>query len=267
LRGAGFDLITNGGKGTEGVVESRGLRKVNRCLTEGRRAFLKRVAGIEAGAECERLAPLISKVADGEAGAEEMRLVRPHLKGCLACKATLREYRETPARVAGLVPPVVALAGGGGGASGFAGRVLERLAGMGDAAGAKVAAVAASVVVLAGGAAGVGALHHDPPAVAPSAFTSAAASSPATQPVSAPAAGAPASTAPGPSAAAIEAVAHPESPSAREPAELAHERSDPQPEFDPGTGVEPPSPTPSPAPAATPPSQAAPTSASSEFAP
>src|SRR4051794_28122118 len=26
--------------------------KVNRCLTEGRRAFLKRVAGIEAGAEC-----------------------------------------------------------------------------------------------------------------------------------------------------------------------------------------------------------------------
>src|SRR5262249_6411707 len=38
--------------------------KVNRCLTEGRRAFLARVAGIEAGAECARLAPLISKVAD-----------------------------------------------------------------------------------------------------------------------------------------------------------------------------------------------------------
>src|SRR5205823_4063817 len=32
--------------------------KVNRCLTEGRRAFLKRVAGIEAGAECQRLTPL-----------------------------------------------------------------------------------------------------------------------------------------------------------------------------------------------------------------
>src|SRR3954447_1920526 len=47
--------------------------KVNRCLTEGRRAFLKRVAGIEAGAECERLAPLISKVADGEASSGEMR--------------------------------------------------------------------------------------------------------------------------------------------------------------------------------------------------
>src|SRR3954468_16129636 len=56
--------------------------KVNRCLTEGRRAFLKRVAGIESGAECDRLAPLISKVADGEASPEEMRTVRPHLKSC-----------------------------------------------------------------------------------------------------------------------------------------------------------------------------------------
>src|SRR5204863_8901899 len=44
--------------------------KVNRCLTEGRRAFLARVAKIDSGAECERLAPLISKVADGEAGAD-----------------------------------------------------------------------------------------------------------------------------------------------------------------------------------------------------
>src|SRR3954470_11248595 len=63
--------------------------KVNRCITEGRKAFLKRVAGIESGAECERLAPVISKVADGEASAEEMRTMRPHLKSCLACKATL----------------------------------------------------------------------------------------------------------------------------------------------------------------------------------
>ena len=80
--------------------------KVNRCMTEGRRAFLKRVAGIESGAECERLAPLISKVADGEAIGRRDAPVRPHLKGCLACKATLREYRATPSRLAGLVPPV-----------------------------------------------------------------------------------------------------------------------------------------------------------------
>lgn len=40
---------------------------MNRCLTEGRKAFLARVAGIEAGSECERLAPLLSKLVDGEA--------------------------------------------------------------------------------------------------------------------------------------------------------------------------------------------------------
>src|SRR3954447_13867772 len=161
------------------VATNWSYTKVNRCLTEGRRAFMKRVAGIEAGAECERLAQLISKVADGEATPEEMRVVRPHLKGCLACKATLREYRATPARLAGLVPPVVALAGGGGGAAGFLGRIAqalqERFAGMGDATGAKLAAVAASAAVIAGGgAAGIDALHHDPPAVAPSAYAFAA---------------------------------------------------------------------------------------------
>src|SRR4051812_8147809 len=179
--------------------------KVNRCLTEGRRAFLKRVAGIEAGAECERLAPLISKVADGEASAEEMRTVRPHLKSCLACKATLREYRATPARLAGLVPPVVAI---GGGAPSLLSRLIDRLSGFGDAAGAKVAAVAASAVVIAGGGAAVGvdALHHDPPAVAPSAFahaTPAVASAP------------PAATAPNPTvvATSIGAVASAPGPS------------------------------------------------------
>src|SRR5256885_7005002 len=143
------------------ICEATGFSytKVNRCLTEGRRAFLKRVAGIEAGAECERLAPLISRVADGEASPEEMRTVRPHLKGCLACKATLREYRAAPARIAGLVPPVVALAGSGapgGLLARIAGALQGRLAGLTDmAASQKAAAVAASAVVIAsGGAAG-----------------------------------------------------------------------------------------------------------------
>src|SRR4051794_28731564 len=146
------------------------LAKVNRCLTEGRRAFMARVAGIESGAECRRLAPLISKAADGEASAEEMRAVRPHLKSCLACKATLREYRATPARLAGLVPPVVAMAGVGGGGSGVFGRMLaalhDRFGSVGDTAGAKVAAVVASAAVLAGGGAAGG---GGPPPAAPSA--------------------------------------------------------------------------------------------------
>jgi RNA polymerase sigma factor (sigma-70 family) len=210
--------------------------KVNRCLTEGRRSFLKRVAGIEAGAECERLAPLISKVADGEASPEEMRVVRPHLKGCLACKATLREYRAAPARLAGLVPPVVALAGGGGGAQGLFGRLLERVAGMGDAAGAKVAAVAASAVVLAGGgAAGIEARHHDPPAVAPSAFAD---PKPADAPAD-PAVATTPSSLPDPNTVVTEAVSFPAlDPAAAKPTTLK-QAADPLPEFDPGTAADP----------------------------
>jgi hypothetical protein len=221
--------------------------KVNRCITEGRRAFLKRVAGIEAGAECERLAPLISKVADGEATPDEMRLVRPHLKGCLACKATLREYRETPARLAGLVPPVAVLAGGSGSGAGLIARLMERFGAVGDAAGAKVAAVAASAVVLAGSGAvaGVDALHHDPPPVAPSAFADSstpAAADPGAATTRAGATG-PAASAPDPSAAAIHAVAQAHGPTsdpraAQDPKPIADPKpSDPMPEFDPGMGT------------------------------
>jgi hypothetical protein len=131
------------------------LRKVNRCITEGRRAFLDRVAGIESGAECERLAPLLSRLADGEAGAEDMAALRPHLRGCLTCRATLREYRGAPSRVAALLP---LLAG-----PHFVGRALQRLQALivrghdalvhaADVASAqKLAAAAAATAAIAGG--------------------------------------------------------------------------------------------------------------------
>ena len=219
--------------------------KVNRCLTEGRRSFLKRVAGIESGAECERLAPLISKVADGEASSDEMRQVRPHLKSCLACKATLREYRATPSRVAGLVPPVVALAGSGGMKVGLLARFVDRFAGLGDAAGAKVAGVMAAGVVLAGGsAAGLGALeHHDRPRVAPSAYERTLTTSATAPQTHAAGQSPPASEAPDPRTAVGNAVAnaHAEATkadSAKAPAAARPKtapRADPQPEFDPGT--------------------------------
>ena len=61
--------------------------KVNRCLSEGRRRFLDRVAGIEAGEECERLAPLLSALADGELGSEDLAALRGHMTGCLSCRA------------------------------------------------------------------------------------------------------------------------------------------------------------------------------------
>jgi RNA polymerase sigma factor (sigma-70 family) len=78
--------------------------KVNRCLTEGRQALTINLAGIEGGIECTRLAPLLSALADGEATADQLAVLRPHMKTCLACRARLREFRAAPARVAALVP-------------------------------------------------------------------------------------------------------------------------------------------------------------------
>src|SRR5215208_6347384 len=84
--------------------------KVNRCLAEGRQSFMSRIDGIESGAECERLAPLVSAAADGEASAEDMLVLKRHLRGCLACRAALRDARSVPARVAALAPAGVVLA-------------------------------------------------------------------------------------------------------------------------------------------------------------
>lgn len=79
--------------------------KVNRCLAEGRQAFLRGLSQIESGAECERLAPQLSALADGEATPADREALRPHLATCLACRARLRENRAVPARVAALAAP------------------------------------------------------------------------------------------------------------------------------------------------------------------
>ncbi|MFN2617240.1 MAG: sigma-70 family RNA polymerase sigma factor [Thermoleophilaceae bacterium] len=145
--------------------------KVNRCLTEGRKALLDRLRGIESGGECERLAPLLSLLADGEAGSRELSELRPHLKTCLACRARLREYRDAPARVAALLP-VAALTGQSHGlriaplAESLLGAVqqkAERLhAALELASGKKAAAVAASAAALTGGGVGVERMATDP---------------------------------------------------------------------------------------------------------
>src|SRR4051812_36428295 len=166
--------------------------KVNRCLTEGRRSFLQRVERIETGAECERLAPLLSALADGEASARDMATLRPHLRSCLSCRAALRDAREVPARVAALAP-IGLLAGGlhAGGSGGWLGGGMLRSAGdwLGERVAAltlrghelleaasshKLAAAAASAAALGGGGiatvevshshgGGRGGAHHAPP--------------------------------------------------------------------------------------------------------
>jgi len=91
-----------------------GCTKVTRCLTDGRQAFARRLAGIEAGVECERFAPLLSALADGEASAEQLALLRPHMRTCLACRARLKAFRAVPARVAALVPQAALVVAGAG---------------------------------------------------------------------------------------------------------------------------------------------------------
>jgi RNA polymerase sigma factor (sigma-70 family) len=77
-------------------------RKVARCMTEGRRAFVTRVTEIESGSECERIEPLLQRMADGDSYAHVE--ARPHLRNCPGCRATLRAYREAPSIVAAFFP-------------------------------------------------------------------------------------------------------------------------------------------------------------------
>src|SRR4051795_9590807 len=103
--------------------------KVNRCLAEGRKSFLARYAGIEEGDECRRWAPVLSAMVDGEATAEQLLQLRPHLRNCAACRAALRELRGSNAPLAALFPVGgLALAGdGAGGHLDAAGDLLSRL--------------------------------------------------------------------------------------------------------------------------------------------
>ena len=149
--------------------------KVNRLLTEGRRAFLRRVSGIQRGAECARYEPLLSALADGEASADDLERLRPHMRTCLSCRAALREYRAAPGRVAGALPPVgvavdsplrgflESLVGAAQQKSALVGERLQAATEIASAQ--KVAAVAASAAALAGGGTALDELanHRGPP--------------------------------------------------------------------------------------------------------
>jgi hypothetical protein len=150
---------------------------VNRLLTEGRQAFLRRVSGIERGVECARYEPLLSALADGEASAEQLALLRPHMRTCLSCRARLREFRAAPERVASVIPPAGLVVSGGGTLrnvlESLVGATQQKTAAMGDrlhaaaelATGQKLAAVAASAAALAGGGTAIDQLanHRGPP--------------------------------------------------------------------------------------------------------
>jgi RNA polymerase sigma factor (sigma-70 family) len=81
--------------------------KVNRLLTQGRKRFFDHFAQIESGKRCSGFRSLLSLASDGEAGADDQRLLETHLRGCSSCRAALREYRALPGRLAAAIPPAV----------------------------------------------------------------------------------------------------------------------------------------------------------------
>ena len=155
--------------------------KVNRCLTEGRRSFLTRYATIESGAECERWLPVISAMVDGESPSDEVMALRPHLRNCPGCRATLRTLRDSSEPLAAVLPiPLAgAVAGGEDQLTHLITRVYETIVGgfheraihsftkaqtaVEAASGGKLAAVAASAAAVAGG--GYATVERSVPAV------------------------------------------------------------------------------------------------------
>ncbi len=160
------------GNSYQEICETTGwtYTKVNRCLAEGRKSFLARYAGIEAGEECERWGPSLSAMVDGEATAEQLLELRPHLRNCGACRATVRELRGSSAPLVAIFPSGGAALGGSGPLD-AAGQAIARLwelvwSAVNEKAAAtayransfvdavttgKMAATAASVAAIAGG--------------------------------------------------------------------------------------------------------------------
>ena len=83
--------------------------KVNRSITEGRRRFMRLYEELETGAECERLAPVVAALAAGTVSSEAMLELRPHLRNCAACRATVRQLHASRLRRATAWLPLGAL--------------------------------------------------------------------------------------------------------------------------------------------------------------
>ena len=142
--------------------------KVNRAITEGRRRFMEVYGSLEAGEECERYAPVLQALAAGTATSEQLVEIRPHLRHCTACRATVRELHRSRPRRAWVLFPVAALRwlrerfAGGASQSGTAGEPmpaatrLQRIQADVEAAGRRVNApdLAAGIHILASGGGG-----------------------------------------------------------------------------------------------------------------
>ena len=79
--------------------------KVNRAITEGRRRFMTVFQAIESGEACERYLPTIAALAGGSATSAEVVEIRPHLRHCSACRATVRQLHLSAGTTVKLLLP------------------------------------------------------------------------------------------------------------------------------------------------------------------
>ncbi|HEV7918103.1 MAG TPA: sigma-70 family RNA polymerase sigma factor [Solirubrobacterales bacterium] len=87
------------------------MAKINRCLSDGRKALRIQFGLLESGAECRRHLPTLSLIADDAIAEEACPETHLHLANCVACQATLREFCAAPRRVAAVFPAGVAFSG------------------------------------------------------------------------------------------------------------------------------------------------------------
>jgi hypothetical protein len=147
-----------------GEITGFSATKVNRSVAEGRERFRRFLVHRELGARCAELAPLISALADDEAGAEDATTLREHLRSCPHCRATLRAYRAVPPAAAALAPVLplrgslldrlhdayAALATRVGGGSAASDSTLGGFAATGGTRGAGAAAIAKMLAICVG---------------------------------------------------------------------------------------------------------------------
>jgi hypothetical protein len=65
-------------------------------------------AELESGGTCERFAPALAALASGAATSEQMLELRPHLRACTACRATVRDLHLSALRRVRVLGPIPA---------------------------------------------------------------------------------------------------------------------------------------------------------------
>lgn len=79
--------------------------KVNRSIAEGRKRFLNVFKELESGEACATYADTLDALARGAATSVQVVSIRPHLRHCATCRATVRQMRFSRTRRIALLAP------------------------------------------------------------------------------------------------------------------------------------------------------------------